>query len=605
MRASLRSAALASVLGAAACTAQPNPITLDAPSEPLFVAALAVEDGAVVGASGLVRWVPGQGLPLFVDRSKEHWLLGFTDADLASLTLPEADRLAALPLATAEGCAPRLPAASWRARWPDGAPGPEAWPAELSLPALTASWLDGQCEAVVDDRWMVETSCNDFGVFPTVNATNDRCVRELGLANYVLPTLRAHLSHDGTVCAETAAPNPACHREVGDSSAVSCMGTEPCRLSVRLTELREAPFTTQVVRLYPEVEDGPLGRFDANREYRALRTKVGYVRSMAVLPDSIWIAARRRPLGPCPSPTEDGADMELVRISRATLSIVQTSTAPSCLNNLRPSSGGGFHGTFSRDGGSWMGLFDAEGRLLRGRRLGRGPGDPAWTNDALVPEFVTTAGSDRLMVALADDRNVAETLVDSQLLFVDPSSLEEVGRIPSPPAGQITWVEALEPGRAALSFHSSNLIQFVDVEAQGLEGSLPFDHDPGQGTFGLAYRPPLLALAAQNMIFLFDLDRRAEVYRGALSARPMTHVRVVPWPADPNLLLVLGMPPRSRAPLVTLATFFDLRERRFQPVAFELGSYGVPHQVTPDGAGGFYILHPWSSELTHLIPRNP
>lgn len=601
---------LALAAGAAACTSEPRPLILDAPAEPLFVAAVMIEDGRVAAASGLVRWDPGEGLPVFVDNAEEHALLGFSASDLAGLSLPDETRLSITPLVAAQGCEPPLPAASWRARWPVGAAGPEPWPDAIDPPRLTVAWLGDQCEAVADPRWMVETSCNDFGVFATVNPTDNRCVRELTLANYQLPTLRARLWYDGRVCAEPAEPSSTCARAAENPSSVSCAGNEPCVLSVGLTELEEAPFASRIVRLYPELENEPDGRFVATREYRALRTKFGHLRSMVVLPDRIWVAGRPQPIGDCPPALESGIPdtgegMELLQVSRADLVLVRTATAPACLGNLLPGLSGGFLGTFVGDGGSWIARFDGHGRIERRRRLGSGSGDLVWDNQRLRPEVLLRTAGGRLALAMTNEIDRPLDADTSQIVLLDETSLEETGRISSAVAGRITWMEPLESGRVALAFHSSNVIQFADLDQGVLEGRINFEHDPGQGTHGLAYRAPLLALAAQNLFFLFDPSNQREVYRGAVSARPMTHVRAVPWPADPNLLLVLGMPPRSSSPYVALATFFDLEQRQFLPSAFETGAYGVAHQVVSDGAGGFYLLHPWSSELVHLTPKNP
>ncbi len=596
---------LALVAPFVACAGEPAPLTLDAPSETLFVALITLVDGRTETASGLVRWNPGEGLPLFVDGTKEHRILGFTARDLEALGPIDEAEAASTPLRVAVGCEPPLPSPSWRAHWPAGAAAPVRDQSDDELPVLTVSWLDDRCEAVEDSRWMVETSCYPFGVFPVVTPTEKRCVKELGLAVYQLPALIGRVWYDGGTCTEPAAADSRCRRDAENARLLDCAGNEPCRLTVGLSEIRDAPFRSETVSLAPDLPPLEDDAFLTSREYRALRTRYGYTRAMAVLEDRIWVV--RYPMeihNACPTRLTGFSTSELVQLAKNDLSVVGTATAPPCLLELAAGAGPEFWGAFAEAGRNVVARFDAEGRILLRRPVGSGPEDVVSDSELMQPVELRYTEDHGLLLLMTDDI-AREGFRPTQILSIDPVTLAERRRIQNAGPDRAHTLHMLETNRAALGLHQSNAIQYVDLGAGTLAERMSFEHDPGIGTHGLGYTEPFLFLAAFNVLFMFDTRSGTEVIRTPVSARPMNLIRAEPWPDDPNLILVLGLSPRGFAPHVTLASFFNIRERRFEPTVYETGGFGVPGRVVRDGTGSLLLLHPWSGELTRLTPKNP
>lgn len=595
---------VACLLGFLGCAGEPKPKVIDAPDEPLYVALLSYTNGTLSKSTGLVRWNPGEGLPLFANTEQDHVIVGYTDDDLAALSMLDADVLRDSALRATVGCEPPLPSPSWRARWTAGEPAPTAATEELPVPSLTAPWLFERCESIEGSRWMVETSCNDFGVFPTVIPTESRCVWDLTLTTYELPPLRGRLWYDGRVCAELAEPTPACGADPEDPAVVSCSGTEPCRLTVGLNDHSAPPFTSRNIEVLPGVEPYRDSRFEDSREFRATRTRVGWTRDMVVLEDRIWVAAFDQPVDTCPRFSMDHQPSKFMRVDRADLTVVTTATAPACVTQLVEDTRGGFLATHVEDDTNWITRYDRDGRQLETRRLGTGPGDPVsdvFSFHAWSLELLSTGD----LAVLMTDIYFVEEQIDSKLLLLDPETLEERARLESLGQGLAHFMTEVGNGQLAVAFEGTNAVQYVDLGGPSLGLRVPFEHDPGIGTHGLGFQNSELYYAAFTVLFAFDVRTGQESWREPVSARPMAVLRVAPWPRDPNLLAVFGLSPRQFSPFVTLLTFVDRRTGRFLPGVYEIGGLGPPHEIQPDGAGGYYVLQPWGAQLTHITPKNP
>lgn len=586
--AAARGLAVAGLLCAGACVRQ-LPLALPELEGGRALVVVAIQEDVVSAIA--VSLEEGAVVPVELDTSRSPRLYALMYREsLDALRLPSG----ALPLETT-GCGRALPLPS-RISELDLGEG-ETWAALPEVPARVGSLrfaLSGGACGELGAGLSVDVRCAKALCEPEVEQSS--CNLTLEASSCGFPALLGQVGGLGELCLRDNDALGRCTEQPAVAPAVrsiSCAGgSEPCVLDLYapvdrpLFEVRRWASPDVAVELSLESFERPPGGFFADLVVLDEQVAVSSSRGVSVF----WQCSSEEP-------------WELIFLDPEAVEQSRTASAPPCLTQLvRDPYGDGFLGAF---GGlsPRIGRFSADGRLLA----------------SIAPEGpVDRRAASSIAIGGSPPRTVAVTLTgvdpDHELLslmfLVDLETWTE-RRVRDPLGRNVRELTRLEDGNFAAVDDTLNGILYIDAEtgvsAEGpnLLGTLVAAiSDVGLPLFlPRPPGPPLTLLSvtkAGGGIFAFDADGQP-IARAGSYERLSESWAMLPWPADPRLVLV-GLHELDRTSNRASVALFDPTHHRFLPGLQDVGR-GAVGRLRPDARGRVWATLPWTAEVVRLSAR--
>jgi hypothetical protein len=369
---------------AAAASACKRSVRLDAspPPDAAYAALLVLGTGGSVRASSpLEAWAAGDPLPIVARASDDAVIVAYTKDQLdraGVLSLLDPGHPPAV-LASVAGCAQRLPAPAWYARW-SSADRIEAFTASTA-PPLTISGAVLACPDLANAPVAVELPCGTSRCVPVVEHTG-ACSLSLDLSACGIGRVAATFDADGRACLDFSSTHWACAPGdvvPGARAAYRCTSPQTCDLDLYVDPgSLHPPVTIDRAALFPAAPYLPR-LADTTPILVPDGIDSGYAFDLLIIKDRVVVSAVGDMIGRPVCPNGQSAPGKLVFFDLESLAQITTATAPPCLGRLASVPGENVFLSAFIEGGSWhIGRFDA----ATGRLLARAPG-PSATDSAL------------------------------------------------------------------------------------------------------------------------------------------------------------------------------------------------------------------------------
>ena len=584
---------------AAACSSSDSLVVVSPEADVEWQAVLVEdEDGILLASTGISPVDPGSAvrLDLSAPAPDAHTvrLVGFTDAQLASVVMPQAPVLASSLLRHAGPQDALLPTPAFAAEGTiDG--DVVVLKSATTSPSLTVGWLS-PCPQPVDpnEGAIVDISCGLL--YCDASFVQRGCQFGVDIGHCGRGELTGSLDGRGVATYEPFDLGGQCEHRArpGDQTlAAECAGgmAGSCRVDVYARPLPQR-FEVESLAIFDvRSKDGGHGGLPLP----------GYLGDVVVLPEYVvvttfagsWLG-RREPGAPHTPAPRPGT---VVFIHPDELRIVGTATVPPLLRYIvRDPAGDGFLGLFGEE--PTLGRFDAQGQLRRAVPL-----DPSlvdWTSRPTGIEVVGTPP--RLVVGIRADTATTSRTV-SRVLTFDATTLDP--RVATPELVSVDAIGAAPRDRFFVMDDLQHLFLFYDVHSgveldtvyvPSIRGNIEFGRGIVRddqllvsawyrdgGIFGL--RLPAGSSSVHTVFFEFAGDPLA----------------MTPWPADPRLLLV-SVSRRGVSPRRAAIGLFDPEVPRFVAGTTLLGE-GVVGDTAHDALGRVWVTLPWSATIARVSAR--
>lgn len=547
-----------------------------------------------IGATPLVRWLPGEPLPAHTAGGETVQILGYTAAQISALPVHEGARVGDERLQLASGCDRHLPVPAWFGELTPGDVLSTRAPSEA--PVLTASWISCPMGPVLTHATCLSVPCA-IGETQTV-----QCAVSVDLSACGAGVLRGERQADGSICFQplpwTCEPVAALAPEI---TAQAC--ANDCRTSV-FAAPQEPPFTLERVA----VTGGELylpGELTDDLLVPNNRLHSGKAFDLALLRDRLVVAhAGERAVHFCPIEAEVPAS-RLSFYDLDSLAPVGTATAPECLTRLL-GEGDTFLGIHGSMGEPVLSRFSREGRRLASGAPSSGDG-PRADAAAHIPADLVRLGRQLAVIYEWLDARPGGVDLGYFLYGYDPTSLGAVHN-DLIRDGRAFAMAAVGTSTLAIAEEKHQRIDYFDVERR------VFIRSTALPTTAVAVRYDMTSLAlapgTRRLLSTTPLDlasvRLVGGPDGAALVMPFERTlfptRAHAWPGAPDVLVVAGVSPAAAGTYDAVVTLFDTRAARFLPGTWTIGRGAVTRMIT-DASGRVWALLPWAGEVVRLTPR--
>lgn len=593
----------------AACSSEIR--VTDVPESVRWVALVELDEAGVPeSASPLVRFGPNAALPIYASVD-DAWLIGY-GSELTPVIEGRNIQTDTAPLFAAQSCQTRLPKADWWA--PVTQPPPEAL---LQAPRMTASWLPMTCSDPGQGGLQVHLSCVPVPCLIKTKALN-ACSDALDLSPCGIGSPILHRSPFGAGCLDTPkswgcepqAPTPE-YAQV----ALSCVlplveGPTPCDITV-YERTPAKPFALDGLRTetLELVNPERILRPDTNElkpvELEAEYTLFGVAYGLVGVDGQLWASHRSDGgLGTGCRTAGLGPPTALSRIDPEAMAVLSSVPTEACLQALLPDPGEGlFVGAHpSSDEASWqISRYDPQGRRLGSVSIPDSrPGEGWWLAGLLAfPERGT------LLVATSGKIPSALRFTE---LSIEDLSIVRTSTFAGPAIHRLRKVDAETLLAARGDFGPPWTVLRLDLEGNELRSEELFEptfrgdlnildvvHHPASGldVFSVGRDEPSVR------VWKPPGHSRSNFYEYSTTQAS----GFVPWPANPNLLLMAGTKPEIDGGSTAILQLFDPAQGRLLPGAAPVG-LGIVSEYVIGETGEIFLLLPWSGQLVKVTGQD-
>lgn len=598
------------------CSLEQVVLQAELPEDVAYVAVLELDAGGhVLRGSPLRRHVVGEPFGVAAARDGEVLLVGYTEAQL-DVFEPERifDRVRRSPLRRAEGCAPRLPAPRWVARWTDEN---QLEPSPDEPPPVTADFAEGVCPELAGLLVAVDRRCQPLRCVAETQRSG-LCTLSVDLEACELGRAEVSIDAFGRACGRWVGEGSSCQERPGAEPAftrLECSGSTPCAYELYVAgQDLGARFELETVRLF----EAPPFVHSALRQSvlplpRAHIRGTGYVLDLLVRDDQVLLLTPD-----LPQPWQECAGDWRVQLSRYdadSLELVETATVARCLMRMVVDPfGPGFLGVHRATGGWQLGRFGLEGELMstvaadprvEAEPPPEGPVRLAF-EDFHPTELIVVDGG-RYAAALYARRVETDLSPPQSVVIVhDAETLQVLARHDLPPGEDPRSMTGQGERLVLLSPRSRSILWLHAISGERLQ-ELPV----GRESFGLqsftsvgAHRGEALLLAgltgAERAVLALEPGPRAE--RVVNFDRDLDVFAAAEVPGASSVFLTAGISQTQSGEWVAVLGLMEPDHRRALPGSMVVGA-GLASHVVQDGSGRLLVLLPWEPSLLRLSPR--